>query len=112
MYGGAIAELYHLPDMWRFQPYAGVELRYVYARTNASSPITGRMANDRFDVGGLVGVEVRMARWLGIFGEAGLGYASGYETNSIAGFRQRTSGFGLLTRAGLGLQVHFGRATK
>lgn len=110
-YGGEVAALYRLPRLWRLQPYVGAQLQYAYARGNRPSVLSGRTENDRFDAGGLAGVEVRIVRWLGIFGEAGAGYASGYETNSISGFDRRISRLGL-THLGLGVQVHFGRPAK
>ena len=105
-YGGALAGLYYLPSAWRLAPYAGATLQYVYASDrgeNASRRLTG----DRVDVGGILGMEVRLLKWLRIFGEAGLGYRSGLPANSgsLESLRLRTgSEFGLI-HGGLGLQM-------
>lgn len=105
-YGGAVAGLYEFTGVWHFRPYVGAEVQYAYAKGNKPG-FSGRLENDRLDLGGLAGVELTLIPWIGFFGEVGVGYAIGYETNSIAGFDRRERGFGI-SHLGLGLQVHIG----
>lgn len=108
-YSGAVAGLYYLPSLWRLSPYTGLKAQYVYARSEESPGRT--KAADRVDVGGLLGIELRPLSWLGLSGELGLGYRSGFSQNSgvvreVTEFSPRESEFGLI-HAGLGLHVRF-----
>ncbi len=109
-YGGALAGLYYLPNLWIVQPYTGLKAQYVYASSTNSEGHA--RAADRTDVGGLAGAELHFLSWLGLFGEVGIGYRSGLERNSgmvgeslFIGMEDGSE-FGLI-HAGLGLQIRF-----
>jgi|GEM_PF-2789394 len=104
-YGGEAAMLHGFPEFWRLSPYAGVGLQYFLAQANKPG-LQNRMDNDRFDANVIGGIRFRIIRHVSIFGEGGVGYATGYLTNSPSGFDEVMSRWGR-THMGLGLRAHF-----
>lgn len=106
-YGGVLAGLYYLPELWRVRPYTGLKTQYVWAHSESNAGLNRTL--DRIDAGALTGAELRVFSWLRFSGELGVGYRSGLNRNSAVvpsiGSLE-SSEFGLM-HAGLGIQVRF-----
>jgi opacity protein-like surface antigen len=112
-YSGAIAGLFRPRTETFVEPYAGLELQYLRARSPQRMEWMGSELIETGTVGGrlagsaLAGLSVRPLSWLSIFGEVGLGYVRGVAVRAFRADIESTTRRWGITHASPGIRVSF-----